>query len=93
MKAPLCPKCETQHYSTQPCKVSGSLKTASKKLGNEGGTGRKSPDDIGRASEEKACLTAALTPAERQKRWRTTGDVEKKREANRLRMRRKRGED
>ena len=56
----------------------------------QGGTGRKSPDDIGQASEEKACRTAALTPAQKQKAYRERhGD--KVREANKLRMRRKRG--
>ena len=56
----------------------------------ESGTGHKSPDDIGLASEEKACETAALTPAEKQKAYRER-NAEEKREANKLRMRRKRG--
>ena len=80
MKGPHCPKCETQHYSTQPC-------SKVKKQGNEGAASA----GLKQSGTSGMLQGPPLTPAERQKLWRTTGDVEGKREANRLRMRRKRG--
>ena len=98
MKAPKCPKCGKEHYSTQRCSAKGSQSSPPSRIevggssAHSGGTGRKSPDDIGRASEEKAGLTAALTPAEKQKAYRKR-HKDRVREADRLRKRMQRESD
>ena len=130
VKAPLCPKCETHHWSTQRCPADGSerphifKKRALEKLA--GGSvediadaGRADPPVVDRPVTEAEVIVAEkgkrltpdepqnqhgsrdsvrpamsstepLTPAQKQKRWRASGDVEGKKKSNAERMRKKR---
>ena len=65
MEAPKCSLCGKRHYGL--CEFG---EVSRKPRGGDtafGGTGRKSPEDIGRASEENACRTTATEGASKRK--------------------------
>lgn len=107
MKHQLCRNCGHRHLLGAPCifddepevgesevqksvtvlPVAPTLTDAPSSSGRIAGLG---PADVG---SNPAGATKSLTPAEKQKRWRTSGDVEGKKQRNTERMASKRGED
>ncbi len=95
MKSPLCPKCETQHYSTQPCGKKPAVDLSEVRPVKRSPKVETVPPTplspvVHDGDEAPQGGRSTLTPAERQKLWRTTGDVEGKRKSNAERMRKSR---